>query len=440
MKGVGPVAIALVAAIAFLVISGAVMNTAFYRIENMAFSVKDIYVISEINRFESIKIGLPIAANYSFCQALYDVSKFGGFIKPEKSFNGIAIWRNYSWTNFPNYHYNITNKTYEFFENYLSSIYKGQFYYPDYSLIVNEFDDFVEINFSSKDLLGYRSPALNLILNQDPNVSTNFSTLMKKMYSLGKEKFVDKDSIEEAREKTFENLPEECKIKEMGDLCEQDINPEKALPENCPSEESLKNSFVDNINSLSGYYDGLYLKLNVEKALVKRTSDFVYESKEEAKKCGCKLFGNFTSVEQTSPPAKSSVCVDSDGGKVYNKKGYCADSTGVYSDSGSEKILKEYFCNRDFCDYESVDCDSWCKSQGYDDGIYLNGGCSCRKCLKWNEFFHGVNYTYSYFAAARVLVSINDTKNVCPAYDGFTDYRNTALNFYTISGNMELIS
>jgi hypothetical protein len=442
MKGVGPVAIALVAVIAFLFVEGAIMNTAFHRVENMMFSVKDIYVISEINRFENIKLGLPIAANYSFCQALYDVSKIGGYEElPEESLNGIAIWRNYSWKHFPDYHHNTTNKTYEIFRKYLSSIYKGHFSYPEYELSVEEFEDFASINFTSEGLLRYVSGAVDLILNQDPNVLTNFSTLMKKMYALGKEMFIDGDAIEEARQKTYDELPEDCKLKQMGDLCEQEINPEAELAKNCPNVDiTFNNSFVNNIASLSGYKDGIQLELSVEKALSKHTSNFVYTSKEEARRCGCKIFGDFTSVEQTSPPSQPpSGCVDSDNGKVYNRKGYCADSTGTYEDSGSGTNLNEYFCKEDFCDYESVDCLDWCKNNGYDDGIYMDGGCACRNCLEWNDVYHDVNYTYSYFAAARVFVSLKDKRNVCPAYDGFTDYRNTNLSFYVISGNKELV-
>jgi hypothetical protein len=442
MKSIAPIAIVFIAALALLIASGVTTIETLYRIENMISSVKDIYVISEINRFENIKIGLPIASNYSFCQALYDVSKVGGYITPppEKSINGIAIWRNYSWTYFPDYHYNVTNKTYEIFKKYLSSIYVGQFSYPSYDLIVKEFEDFAEINFSSKGLLEYRSTALDLTLNQDPNVLTNFSTLMKKMYVFAKKNFVDEDAIGVAREKAIRLFPEHCKLKIMGDLCENEINPEEELKKNCPdADNSLAKMFKDNIDLLSGYYDGLYLKLSAEKIAVKHISSFVYESREEAKQCGCKLWGSFTDVEQTSPPAKPSGCVDSDGGKIYNKRGYCANSTGVYGDSGFDTTLNEYFCNGNLCDYEEVNCLDWCKNKGYDDGAYLNGGCACRNCLKWYDLLHGVNYTYSYFAAARVLVSINDTKNVCPAYDGFTDYRNTILNFYVISGNMELI-
>jgi hypothetical protein len=74
MKGIGILAVLFVGAVASLGVGGLLTAATLHRVENMMFSVQDIYVISEINRFENVKIGLPVAASYSFYQALYDVS------------------------------------------------------------------------------------------------------------------------------------------------------------------------------------------------------------------------------------------------------------------------------------------------------------------------------------------------------------------------------
>jgi hypothetical protein len=379
------VAVAIVAALATLVTTGALFNVAFYKLENEIFSLKDIYVITEINRLEAIKFGLPYVANYSFCQALYDVSKVGGYqsVPQDFSANGIAIWRNYSKAVFPNYHFNITNRTLDIAKQYLSE-YGGVYD----SVSMEELNDYVKLNLTSENLIEYTAPVVELVLKQNPNVSIKFSTRMKKMYDLGKENFIYKDSIKLARRDAYTSLAQDCKTISMGNVCEQQINPETELSEKCPNaDNNFKNLFASKIENLQGDYSGVSLTTSIEDVIAQHTSTYSYSRSEDSEDCGCKTWGDWETVQNDT------VCSD------------------------------------------------WCTNNGYDDSRFVNDECQCRICSDWYNMTYDVNYEYNYYAAAKVLISIKDNDNACPAYDnGYTDYRNTVLNFYVISGNKELVS
>jgi hypothetical protein len=256
MKGIGILAVLFVGAVASLGVGGLLTAATLYRVENMIFSVQDIYVISEINRFENVKIGLPVAASYSFYQALYDVSKVGGSMKPEKSLNGIAVWRYYSWAKFPEkYKDEIAEYAKKIFMEYIAaSLYKGYVSYPtEYDASVEEYDDFAIINFTSKaGSLQYISKVLQLVLSQDPDAFARIDTLMKQIYALGKEKVIRRDVIVEAADAAYKELPMDCKHIEFvvcGYLPPAD--PEQILQQHCPNADSLFNkNFVKNINQL----------------------------------------------------------------------------------------------------------------------------------------------------------------------------------------------
>ena len=284
MKGIAPIAVALVAVVALLVIGGFMANTLMYRIESMTFTLKDIYVVSAINRFETIKIGLPYAANYSFCQALYEVSKEGGVINPEKSYDGIAIWKDDSDVYIPDYQSNITFDTKNIFEEYLSSI--EDLSHSPYRVYMQEDDDKVFLDFNSSGLIEYSSPVVLLRLKQKPNISVTFDTQLKKMYKLGRD-FVNSNQVTKAVEDTLNELDSKCKSISIGDICEKDVNPEGKLNEVCPKiDENLKNSLINKLSSLNQDDGSLSLIVDGDKSSVSHSSTYTYSSSESSDQCG----------------------------------------------------------------------------------------------------------------------------------------------------------
>jgi hypothetical protein len=187
---------------------------------------------------------LPVAASYSFYQALYDVSKVGGSMKPEKSLNGIAVWRYYSWAKFPEkYKDEIAEYAKKIFMEYIAaSLYRGYVSYPtEYDASIEEYDDFVIMKFISKaGSLQYISKVLQLVLNQDPDVFARIDTFMKQIYALGREKAVFRDVIADAADLANKNLPMDCTHIEFvvcGNL--PPINPEQILQQYCPNADLL---------------------------------------------------------------------------------------------------------------------------------------------------------------------------------------------------------
>jgi hypothetical protein len=298
MKGIGPFAIAIIAIIALLGITGGLMNVALYRVESMSFSLKDIYVVSEINKVESFKVGLPYMAQYSFCYSLYKVSENGGCFEEEKQ--KCEYWRKGDWTFFPSYKENIAKLTNITANEYLKSYFgtKEETYTKSE---IRERASKAEISLTSDKLIEIAPSVVEIKFNVNPSVTTSYPTYMSSMYGCGKKWFVSGNIINDAAESAFNALAKECKVYKINEICENEVNQE-AESHNC--EGTFKNNALKAVNELSGssttscdktiaviYPSPLYLDIKIKDSSFSHSFTYTYESKEEdSKDCDCKQY------------------------------------------------------------------------------------------------------------------------------------------------------
>jgi hypothetical protein len=125
MKGIGPVAIALVVAFFLVGLVGLIGHTMFGATVERSISAQETEVIRAINKLEIVKIGLPYALEYSFQQAFYDVSKNGGYysiLVDIPTYNNLPVWRKYDKTYQPDYVANIIQATLNNLNKYVSQV------------------------------------------------------------------------------------------------------------------------------------------------------------------------------------------------------------------------------------------------------------------------------------------------------------------------------
>jgi hypothetical protein len=138
MKGIGPVVIALAGAIFGLSLEAIFLSTSIRMSVERSISSQEVEILRAINKLEMVKIGLPYALEYSFQQAVYDVSKNGGyfFVQPRiPTYNGLPIWRNYTNIIEPNYTDEIKKATLSYLNKYMSSTgFVSSFQYTEASI------------------------------------------------------------------------------------------------------------------------------------------------------------------------------------------------------------------------------------------------------------------------------------------------------------------
>jgi hypothetical protein len=125
MKGISVIVIALAGAIFVLSLEAIFLSTSIRMSVERSISTQDVEILRAINKLEMVKIGLPYALEYSFHQAVYDVSKNGGyfFIQPGvPTYNGLPVWRNYTNINEPSYIEEIKKTVLSYLNKYMSSI------------------------------------------------------------------------------------------------------------------------------------------------------------------------------------------------------------------------------------------------------------------------------------------------------------------------------
>jgi len=125
MKGIGPVAIALVVAFFLVGLVGLIGHTMFGATVERSISAQETEVIRAVNKLEMVKIGLPYALEYSFQQAVYDVSKNGGYYSIPTgipTYNSLPTWRKYDKTYQPDYVANTIQTTLNNLNKYASQV------------------------------------------------------------------------------------------------------------------------------------------------------------------------------------------------------------------------------------------------------------------------------------------------------------------------------
>jgi hypothetical protein len=119
------VAIVLIGAVALLSIEAIFFNIAIGKTVFFSIAAKETEVIHAVNQLEAVKIGLPYALEYSFYQAVYDVSKSGGYYSipaDTPTYNSLPVWRKYDKTYEPGYLDEIRRSTLANLNKYISSV------------------------------------------------------------------------------------------------------------------------------------------------------------------------------------------------------------------------------------------------------------------------------------------------------------------------------
>ncbi|MFQ6055346.1 MAG: hypothetical protein ACE5J3_05115, partial [Methanosarcinales archaeon] len=102
-KGIGPLAIGLIAILGVVVVGGIILTNFVFRLEFFARAARAASIIEKINEVEFVKRGLDKALIYSFHQASYAIASRGGYSDFDNvpSYNCISYWRNYTTINYP---------------------------------------------------------------------------------------------------------------------------------------------------------------------------------------------------------------------------------------------------------------------------------------------------------------------------------------------------
>jgi hypothetical protein len=119
------VAIVLIGAVALLSIEAIFFNIAIGKTVFFSIAAKETEIIHAVNQLEAVKIGLPYALEYSFYQAVYDVSKSGGYYSISAdipTYNSLPVWRKYDKTYEPGYVINIKQTTLNNLNKYVSQV------------------------------------------------------------------------------------------------------------------------------------------------------------------------------------------------------------------------------------------------------------------------------------------------------------------------------
>jgi hypothetical protein len=154
MKGLGPVALALVAAFAIIMIEGIILNVFIFKMIGFKESALEGEYISAVNKVEAIKRGLPYALYYSYREALNraginDISLISDLSGLEENVTII----------FNEYRKKVEERT--------------NVVVPTGKIEIKANPSEVEVSFFSNSLISYSysSSSLNFVIKENPNVT-----------------------------------------------------------------------------------------------------------------------------------------------------------------------------------------------------------------------------------------------------------------------------
>ncbi|MEM2506773.1 MAG: hypothetical protein QXG39_03740 [Candidatus Aenigmatarchaeota archaeon] len=205
MKGIGPVAIALLITVFGLSAEAIYMNLFIGTRVSRSIVSQEVEIIKAVNRMEMVKIGLPYALEYSFSQAIYDVFKNGGYTKlPDNipKYNNLPIWREYDKIYPPNIEENIEKLTLIYLNQYTKSL---EFLDASYNEVdISESEECLNIKAGGNQDLKISSNFFSLY--ETSNISISIKSNFFNLYKLAKERFLDNDSIGEAISRSLQSF------------------------------------------------------------------------------------------------------------------------------------------------------------------------------------------------------------------------------------------
>ena len=178
--------------------------------------LSETLLVEGTNVMEYLKKSLQQSLKYSYYQASYEISKTGG------TFKEVPTWRKYEDTSgYPsNFLETLSGRTLEIFKQYVSALAEPGIILGDYSEITIEKkgDGETASAFSERDMEISKSSLFRLVNSADTHVSIPIRTLT--LFEIGKEEFVDKDSINSAIQSAEGELPATCRRISIPDYCE----------------------------------------------------------------------------------------------------------------------------------------------------------------------------------------------------------------------------
>jgi len=253
-KGLGPLAIGLIAVLGVVVVGGVLLTNFVFRLEFIARTAREASIIEKINEVEFVKRALDKALFYSFHQASYftvarggysnfdnvppigDVNgdsivnsidfnlcnqtmwedwppcdldsdgmvsiadliilgtKYGHTRKSIPSYNCIPYWRNYTTLNYPNFMRSIEEVSLNNLNDYVENISNNIFvleYDKVRGIIVD--DDYFIIKAIASEELNLLEETLHI--KDNATINKSIQTGIGKLFRIGKENFIIEDKI-----------------------------------------------------------------------------------------------------------------------------------------------------------------------------------------------------------------------------------------------------
>ncbi len=300
MKGITPIVILIIAAIAasatFLVYTHYLIGQTVYFSRFM----KDIEIINAINSFYLTKLALSQSLVYSFYQGFYDAFvKYQGFQEKSNtpSKNGIYYWRSFGEVFEPDFTTLIDELSLNYFNEYKKEIARKsginiplsshfEFEFDPTGKIVNLFSNSSEkISLASKD--GKITLKAKDETFEEKHFGTSFYRDLLEFSNVLKERFVTNDIIKES----FSNAKQEVK---RGECDKKDIwycennEPSVSVPQECRKEFKAKVKKILKNSILKGKPSSLYIDVSIQEEDYEfPVSKRIIESYED-QSCGCK--------------------------------------------------------------------------------------------------------------------------------------------------------
>lgn len=211
MKGIGPIALAIIVVVVGLLLSGAFFNMFIGTTVIIRETIKEKTVLNAVNKMESIKIGVEHALYYSFSQGAYEVLLTGGYddLSTLRKEDDTPYWRVYDKTYYPaDYLENIASRVDSIFEEYRKA--SVDVFIPDGEIEMTHIPNGLLINFHSTGLLKYETEFVRLYDN--PNTTLILKDSIKTMFERSREMFIDQDSI---RDKIVEACQVACTVENI---------------------------------------------------------------------------------------------------------------------------------------------------------------------------------------------------------------------------------
>ncbi len=405
-KGIGPIALLLLGLFGTLVIGGIAFVSLYSRTVVTKRAMFEINIINAINKFELSRTGLSKALEYSFYEASYLTSPMGGYYKlgsSVDSYGCIPYWRDYDSEKYPGFDY-TGRLMLEALKVYVEEI-NNEVDIPEYEYSEVEIldDSLIRVEASSGEKLSLKRDRATVEIDA---LETALTTNIGEMYKTAKENFIENDIIQE---KIQEAIGEAAVPKSIsvGDICENELDPESILGANSGNWESdIEDEIERKINELSNELTNDDVEVDIE----------------------------LLEVSVSYEPECSHVAVVEDEPSCC-KETYSVDCGGGYT-LESECVSINY-CNPYFVTLPTYDVYNgcYCDNETHDpvDQVEL-----CEGCEEYYRYLQDVTCTYNYYASAWVLFEIKDTSNqFYPVMgdDKDVEFKPIILKFYVLSGN-----